>query len=192
MTLNEFLEHVSARKPLDTPEIGRFMNRMNNRARLITCQINYTYHTQEEIRNLMSRLTGKEIDPSFRLFPPFHTDFGRNVVFGRNVFVNAGCHFQDHGGIRIGDGCLIGHNVVFATLNHDFDPERRSAMHPAPIVLEKNVWIGSQSTILPGVTVGEGAVIAAGSVVTRNVEAFTVVAGIPAKLIRKIEKQKVS
>ena len=186
MTLEAFLEHVAARRPLDTPEIGAFMDAMSDRARRITCEMNGTYHSQAELRALMGRLFGRPVDPTFRLFPPFHTDFGQNIHIGRNVFINAGCHFQDHGGVTLGDGTLVGHNVVFATLNHDLDPVRRAAMTPAPIVVGRNVWIGSNATILQGMTIGDGAVVAAGAVVTRDVEPNTVVGGVPARLIRRI------
>ena len=143
--------------------------------------------TMEEVRALMSRLFGRPVDETFRVFPPFYTDFGKNLHVGKNVFINACCHFQDQGGVTLGDGCLIGHNVVFATLNHDLNPERRAAMTPAPIVLGKRVWVGSNSTILQGVTIGDGAVIAAGAVVTKDVPANTIVGGVPAKFIRSIE-----
>ena len=126
------------------------------------------------------------MDASVRLFPPFYTDFGKNISVGRNVFINACCHFQDHGGVTLGDGCMIGHNVVFATLNHELDPARRAEMTPAPIVLGCNGWVGSNATILQGVTIGDGAVVAAGAVVTRDVPAATVVGGVPARPIRRI------
>lgn len=187
MTLDEFLQHTAKGGSLDTPEIYCLMNEMSDEARRITCQMNNTYHTQEELRSLFSCLTGRKVDDTFRVFPPFYTDFGKNIHVGKNVFINAGCHFQDHGGVTLGDGCLVGHNVVFATLNHDFCPERRAAMYPAPIVVEKNVWLGSNVTILQGVTIGEGAIVAAGAVVTKDVPARTIVGGVPAKIIRNIE-----
>ncbi|HIX88248.1 MAG TPA: maltose O-acetyltransferase [Candidatus Akkermansia intestinavium] len=140
----------------------------------------------EEIRALLSRLFGRDVDDTLRVFPPFYTDFGKNIHLGRNVFINACCHFQDQGGITIGDDCLIGHAVVFATLNHGLAPEERFSMTPAPIVLGRNVWVGSNATILQGVTIGDNAVIAAGAVVTRDVPANTIVGGIPAKPIRRI------
>ena len=145
-----FLAHVAMRKPLDTPEIMELLNRMSDEARRITFELNGSYHTMEEIRALMSRLFGRPVDDTFRVFPPFYTDFGKNIHIGKDVFINACCHFQDQGGVTLGDGCLIGHNVVFATLNHDMNPEKRAAMTPAPIVLGKRVWVGSNSTILAG------------------------------------------
>lgn len=186
MTLEDFLIHVRERRPLNTPEIYQFMDAMSDEARRITCEMNNTYHSQEELRQLLSQLTGKPIDASFKMFPPFYTDFGKNITIGKQVFINAGCHFQDHGGVTLGDGCLIGHNVVFATLNHGLHPAKRASMTPAPITLGKNVWVGSNATILQGVTIGDGAVIAAGAVVTRNVPANTIVGGVPAKPIREI------
>ncbi len=189
MTLDLFLEHVKKRKPLDTTDIFRFMDKMSDEARRITFELNGSYHTQEEVRELFSRLFEKPVDPSFRVFPPFYTDFGKNIIVGKDVFINACCHFQDHGGVTLGDGCLIGHNVVFATLNHDFNPEYRASMTPAPIVLGKKVWVGSNSTILQGVTIGDNAIVAAGSVVTKDVPANVIVGGVPARFIRNIEER---
>ena len=101
-----------------------------------------------------------------------------------------GCKFQDQGGIYIGDGTLIGHNVVLATLNHAKSPSERSSMIPAPIHIGKDVWIGSNATVLPGVTIGDGAIIAAGAVVTKNVPERTIVGGVPATVIRTIEEEQ--
>ena len=188
MTLDNFLEHVKQLKPLDTAKIYNFMDKMSDEARRVTFELNGSFHTQEEVRKLFSRLFGKQVDSSFRVFPPFYTDFGKNITVGKDVFINACCHFQDHGGVTLGDGCLIGHNVVFATLNHDFIPERRASMMPAPIVLGRKVWVGSNSTILQGVTIGDNAIVAAGSVVTKDVPANVIVGGVPAKFIRDIEQ----
>lgn len=96
------------------------------------------------------------------MFPPFYTDCGKNIAVGKNVFINSGCRFQDQGGISIGDGTLIGHNVVLATLNHGIAPGERHDLFPASIHIGKNVWIGANATVLPGVTIGDNAVIAAG------------------------------
>lgn len=186
MALEEFLEHVKTRGPLNTPEIHRFMDMMSNEARRITFALNGAYHEPGEVRALLSRLFGREVEPTLRVFPPFYTDFGKNIRIGRNVFINACCHFQDHGGVVLGDGCLIGHNVVFATLNHGMAPEDRTTTYPAPIILGRNVWVGANATILQGVTIGDNAVVAAGAVVTKDVAANTVVGGVPAKFLRDI------
>lgn len=166
--------------------LQRFMNEAADEAQKITARINGTYHTPAELRALFSELTGGDVDEGFRLFPPFYTDFGKNIRLGKNVFINSGCCFQDQGGIEIGDGCLIGHQVVLATLNHDPAPERRASMIPAPVKIGKNVWIGAHVAVLPGVTIGDNAVVAAGAVVTMDVPANAVVGGVPAKLIKFI------
>ena len=158
----------------------------------ITMEMNNSYHTPEELREIMSRLIGKKVDDTFRLFPPFYTDFGKNITIGKDVFINSGCHFQDQGGIEIGDGALIGHNVVLATINHDTIPGNGRKNHNAPIQLGKQVWIGSNATILPGVTVGDWAVIAAGAVVTSDVPPYTIVGGVPAKIIKRVKEKAVS
>lgn len=188
MEIEEFKEYVKRGEALSSEEIHQFMNRMSDEARRITFRLNTAYHTPDEVRGLLSELFGYRVPESLRVFPPFYTDFGRNITVGRDVFINACCHFQDHGGVTIGDGCQIGHNVVFATLNHGLSPEDRQNTYPAPIVLGRNVWVGSNATILQGVTVGDNAVIAAGAVVTKDVEPATVVGGVPAKVIRRIER----
>lgn len=170
--------------------LHQVMHALAQDALRLTAVLNSGYHSQQEICRIMSELIGKPVDPSFSLFPPFYTDCGKNITIGKDVFINSGCRFQDQGGIVIGDGSLIGHNTVLATLNHDLSPKRRSSLHPAPIRIGRNVWIGSSSTILPGVTVGDGAVIGAGAVVTRDVPENTVVGGVPASVIRELTEEE--
>jgi acetyltransferase-like isoleucine patch superfamily enzyme len=172
----------------ENPERDAYADTLFQEAIRIGMELNNRYHTPEQIREIVGRLMGKKVDESFRLFPPFYTDFGKNIAVGRDVFINSGCHFQDQGGITIGDGSLIGHNVVLATINHDLSPLNNRENHYAPIVIEDHVWIGSNATILPGVTIGRWAVVGAGAVVTKDVEEFTVVGGVPAKEIRKVNK----
>ena len=167
MTIDSFKEYVKSRKPLNTEEIHCFMDDMSNEARRFTFRLNASYHTPAEVRNLLSELFGSPVPPTLRVFPPFYTDFGKNIVIGDDVFINACCHFQDHGGITIGDSCQIGHNVVFATLNHGLAPEDRG-------------------TTYPGVMIGDNAVSAAGAVVTKDVPPNVIVGGVPAKFIKSI------
>lgn len=187
MTIEDFKIYATTGNPIDTEEIHHFMNDMSDEARRITFRLNAAYHTPDEVRGLLSELFGYEVPQTLRVFPPFYTDFGKNITVGEGVFINACCHFQDHGGVTLGDGCQIGHNVVFATLNHALAPERRKTTYPAPIVLGRNVWIGSNATILQGVTIGDNAVVAAGAVVTKDVAANTVVGGVPVRFIKRIE-----
>lgn len=186
MTVNEFLDYVKTRKPLCGEEIYLLMNEMSEEARRVTFRLNSAWHSQEEVRVLLSELFGRPVPDTLRVFPPFYSDFGKNIHVGENVFINACCHFQDHGGVTLGDGCQIGHNVVFATLNHGQAPEDRGITCPAPIVLGRNVWVGSNATILQGVTIGDNAIVAAGAVVTHDVPANTIVGGVPARFIKKI------
>lgn len=189
MDLYEFLDKMNQGETvIGGSETHRFMVKISNEAMRLTSQLNNSYHTPDEVRSLMEQITSKPIDKSFALFPPFYTDCGKNMAIGKNVFINAGCKFQDQGGITIGDGALIGHNAVLATLNHDMNPEKRANLHPAPIIIGKNVWIGANVTVLPGVTIGDGAIVAAGAVVTKNVAANTIVGGVPAKLIKNIDQ----
>lgn len=188
MVLNELLEKFNQQVPIqEGDEAHQLLVEYSNQALRITAELNSAYHTPEQVRALFSELIGQPVDDSFTLFPPFNADFGKNIHIGKTVFINAGCKFQDQGGIIIGDGALIGHNVVMATVNHGLSREKRHWNYVAPIVIGKNVWIGSNVTILQGVTIGDDAVIAAGAVVTADVAAGTVVGGVPAKFIRNIE-----
>lgn len=165
------------------------MRTASQRALRLTMELNGAYHTPEEVRERFSQLIGQPVDETFCLFPPFYTDYGQNITVGRNVFINTGCRFQDQGGIVLGDSALIGHNVVLATLNHDEEPVKRHILHPAPIVLGKNVWIGANATVVPGVSIGDGAVVAAGAVVTKDVPPNVVVGGVPARILKQIETE---
>lgn len=169
----------------DSPH-HRAMHATSQEALRLTAELNGRYRSPEEVTAIMSALTGRPIPASFRMFPPFTADFGRNLRIGENVFLNSGCRIQDQGGVEIGDGALIGHNAVITTLNHDLDPARRADMHPAHVRIGRGAWLGANVTVLPGVTIGEHAVIGAGSVVTKDVPARTVAVGSPARVVRTI------
>ena len=172
-------------------DIFEAFHKFSQEALKITSELNNNYNSPEKIRELFSKLTESEIDETFGLFPPFYTDCGKNIKIGKNVFINACCRFQDQGGIEIGDGSLIGHNTTIATLNHDFNPAKRQNLTPRPVKIGKNVWIGSDCTILPGVEIGDGAIIGAGSVVTKSIPANTIAVGNPARVIKEIEVNNV-
>lgn len=191
MEISEYLTYLNHGGVVEGgSELHQMMHRFAQEALKITAELNMGYHTPEEIRTLLAKLTGKPVDETVVVFPPFYSDFGKNITFGKNVFVNSGCCFQDQAGITIGDGSLIGHQVVLATINHDFNPMRRATNHPAPIVIGKNVWIGAHATLTPGVTIGDGAVIAAGAVVTHDVPPNMIVGGVPAKPIRNLFRKR--
>ena len=184
MELNEFIEHLnSGKRVIGGSEELMKMHELSQEAMRVTCELNYKYHTPEEIRELFSVLIGKPVDEAFGLFPPFYTDCGKNITIGKGVFINSGCQFQDQGGITIDDYALIGPKTVIATLNHGFAPEERGALDPKPVKIGKRVWIGANATVLPGVTIGDTAIVGAGAVVTKDVAANTIVGGVPAKVI---------
>lgn len=162
------------------------MHELSQEALRITMELNNRYHTPDEIVSIFTELTGRAPGENFSMFPPFYTDCGKNIHVGSRTFFNSGCKFQDQGGIYIGDDVLIGHNVVIATLNHLPEPDKRNWLKPKAVRIGNKAWIGSNSTILPGVTIGEGAIVGAGSVVTRDVPANTVVAGNPARPLKTI------
>ncbi len=166
--------------------IYQYMRQASQRALKLTMELNCAYHEPEEVVRLFTQLIGKPVGEGFCLFPPFYTDYGQNTTIGKDVFINSNCHFQDQGGITVGDGVLIGHNVVLATLDHRPEPERRQELIPGAIAIGKNVWIGANATITSGVTIGDNAIVAAGAVVTRDVPANTVVGGVPARVIKRL------
>jgi len=187
MTVDQFRMAMAEAKYIPAGgELHLAFHAYSQEALKITAELNGSYHSPEEVRALMSELTASEIDESFVLFPPFHTDCGKNTKIGKRVFINAGCQFQDQGGITIGDDVLIGPQTIIATLNHDADPDKRGGMFAKPVVIGDKVWLGARVTICPGVTIGEGAIVAAGAVVTKDVPSRTVVAGVPAKVVKQI------
>ncbi|SRR6266498_1234164 len=140
----------------------------------------------DQIRERLSEIIGTQLDNSTTVFVPFHTNFGRFIQIGKNVFINHACTFLDMGGITIEDEVLLGPRVNLVTENHPLNPADRRALICKPIVIKRKAWIGAAATILPGVTIGENAVVAAGAVVSKDVPANTIVGGIPAKIIKTI------
>ena len=187
MRVEEFRRAMAGTKYIPAgSELHLAFHAFSQEALKITARLNGQYHTPDEVRQMMAELTASEIDESFAMFPPFHTDCGKNLKIGKRVFINAGCQFQDQGGIEIGDDVLIGPQTIIATLNHDPDPEKRGGMFAKSVKIGNMAWLGARVTICPGVTIGDGAIVAAGAVVTKDVPPRTVVAGVPAKIIKTI------
>lgn len=190
MNLRDFLMYMdSGKEVIAGSEAHLYMHKLSQEAIRLTMELNNSYHTPDEIISLMQQITGRTVDDSFSLFPPFYTDCGKNLKIGKNVFFNSGVKIQDQGGVTIGDGTLLGHNVVLATLDHNLAPNRRKNLIPAPIHIGNHVWIGANATICKGVTIGDGAVIAAGAVVVTDVPENTVYGGVPAKPIKKVQEE---
>ena len=182
-----FLERMdSGEECVAGSEVHKLMTAASERAMRITSRMNAEFTSLSDTRSQLEELWRCELPEGVGLFPPFTTDCGLNTHVGAGTFINAGCRFQDQGGIYIGDGALIGHNAVIATLNHNMDPAKRANLLPAPVHIGADAWLGSNVTVLPGVTIGEGAVVAAGAVVTKDVPARTVVGGVPAKVIKEL------
>ena len=140
----------------------------------------------KEIRDFLSQITATEIDESVAVFTPLYINYGKHTKIGKNVFINFDCTFLDLGGITIEDNVLIAPKVSLLTEGHPIEPENRHALIPKPIHIKKNAWIGAGASILQGVTIGENAVVASGAVVSNDVPDNTIVAGIPAKIIKTI------
>lgn len=141
----------------------------------------------DHIRQLLIEITEAPIDTSTTVLAPFHINLGIYTRIGKNVFINHDCTFLDIGGIILEDDVLIGPKVCLITESHPLNPAERKALLVKPIVIKRNAWIGAGAIILPGVTVGENSVVAAGATVTKDVPANSVVAGIPAKVIKNID-----
>jgi acetyltransferase-like isoleucine patch superfamily enzyme/quercetin dioxygenase-like cupin family protein len=140
----------------------------------------------DETRQKLSEIVGYPLDKSTTVFAPFHTNFGRFINIGKHVFINHTCSFLDMGGITLQDHVLIGPRVNLVTENHPLALAERRAMLCQPILIKRNAWIGAGATILPGVTIGENSVVAAGAVVAKDVPDNVVVGGVPAKILKGI------
>lgn len=139
-----------------------------------------------EVRNLLSQITGSEIDENTTVFTPLYINYGKHTKIGKNVFINFDCIFLDLGGITIEDGVLIAPKVSLLSEGHPILPEDRHSLTVGHIHIKKNAWIGANATILQGVTIGENAVVASGAIVSKDVPNNTIVGGIPAKIIKTI------
>ncbi len=169
------------------PDFPRLCEEVENTRRLVG-ELNAGYHSPDEVRALLGRIWGQPLDASVRMFPPFYTAFGKTTRVGKEVFINFGCTFLDQGGITLEDGVFIGPGAKILTEGHPEQPEIRHTLQVQPVVIRRKAWIGAGAMILPGVTVGENAIVAAGAVVTKDVPDNTVVAGVPAKILRKIKQ----
>ncbi|MCY7008864.1 DapH/DapD/GlmU-related protein [Fusobacterium simiae] len=153
----------------------------------LICEINNGYKTNEERLKFLEKITGKEIDKSVVISLPFQTDFGKHITFGKNIFINKEAMFTDLGGITIEDNVLLGPRVSLITVNHIIDPIKRRGLTTGEIFIKRNAWIGAGVTILAGVTIGENSIVAANSTVTKDVPDNVIVAGTPAKIIKKLK-----
>lgn len=169
--------------PMDDPEYSKIREAVNRTFSLLST-LNTATHV-DEVREILSKIIGNEIDPTTTIFPPFHTNIGRNIHLGKRVFINHACSFLDLGGIIIENDVMIGPRVNITSENHPVEVKSRKTLVPGKVLIKENAWIGAGATILPGVTVGENSVVAAGAVVNKDVPPNTVVGGVPAKILRR-------
>jgi len=183
MRIKEGIKIIHRRTPESAAMVAN-----TRRAMAITARLNrLTFNDAEEIRTVFSELIGQKVDENFLLIPPFYTTGGDEIRVGRNVFVNQNCTFYDLGGLDIADDVIIGPNVNIITSGHPLEPSQRRAVTIGnPIVIERNVWVAAGATVVGGVTIGENSVVAAGSVVTKDVPSNALVGGNPARVIRSI------
>ena len=181
MRAGELILETAPEYPLLYAEFEKTMN--------LVAQLNSGYHTPSEIRELLGRIWGQPLDETVRMFPPFHTAFGKFTKVGRGVFINFGCTFLDRGGITLEDDVFIGPKVQLITENHPEPPSVRRNVFTKPIVIKRGAWIGAGAIVLPGVTVGKHSIVGAGAVVTKDVPDNAIAVGNPARVTRGIKTE---
>ena len=176
--------HSSEAVPMNDPHYGEIF-KIASRTMQLSAELNNSADI-DRVRDIISEITNNKIDTSSTILAPFYINLGIFTRIGKNVFINHDCSFLDIGGITIEDEVLIGPKVSIITEDHPLNPAERKALTVKPVVIKRNAWIGAGAIILSGVTVGENAVVAAGTVINKDVPANTLVAGVPAKVIRTV------
>lgn len=187
--MNNVVERIRSgeRIPETDPHFLRLCEEIENTKRLVG-ELNTGYHSPNEVRALLECIWGQPVDASVRLFPPFYTAFGKTTSVGKEVFINFGCTFLDQGGITLEDGVFLGPGAKILTEKHPEQPAIRHTLLTQPVLIRCKAWIGAGAIILPGVTIGKNAIVAAGAIVTKDVPDNTVVAGVPATTLRYIKQ----
>lgn len=166
------------------PDIGLFLTTME-RAHGLCERFNTPCTPWTERKAILEDLFGQDLDEETVINPSFWCDVGTNIHIGRHVHINFDCVILDSAEVFIGDYTLIGPKVCIATPGHDFPPEmrRRTSTCARPVRIGSDVWIGASATVLPGIAIGDGAVVGAGAVVTRDVPPGAKVVGVPARIM---------
>lgn len=170
--------------PMDHPDYGQVRDAVNETMKILN-RLNNSTNT-DEIRKYLGEVIGTKIDESTTVFPPFYTNFGRHISLGKNVFINHACSFLDLGGITVEDEVMIGPRVNIISENHPVEISKRKTLVPGKVLIKRNAWVGAAATIMPGITIGENSVVAAGALVTKNVAPNSVVAGVPAQKVKEL------
>lgn len=183
------LKKIKQGQPIDmmSKEYGEAIEELM-RSNELSFRLNQLSPIEREKRHvLLSELLVEPLKEQTDIFTPLQIDFGKQLKIGKNVFINHSLAVMSIGGITIDDQVQIGPQVTIVTDNHDF--ENRMILHCLPVHIKQGAWIGARAMIMPGVTVGEKAVVAGGAVVTKDVPDYAVVAGCPAKVIRTLKKE---
>jgi putative colanic acid biosynthesis acetyltransferase WcaF len=140
------------------------------------------------IKSNYIRIQGGKVGKGITFYPGIKINPAKNITLGNHVDLAWGVLITTGGGVEIGDRTLVGYNTQIFTANHVIPPNREqifsSGHNQKKVIIGKDVWIGAGCIILPGITIGEGAVVAAGSIVTKDILPFSIVAGNPAKIIK--------
>ncbi|MBN9375470.1 MAG: sugar O-acetyltransferase [Cellulomonas sp.] len=171
---------------IHSPEFTAMSERVL-RVTALTSRLNVLPFDDEAGRaELLAQILGRPLPPSVTIYPPFFTDHGLHLELAERVFINQNCTFLDYAGIRLGPRVMVAPQVTFITVGHPVDTaDRRLWLTGGPIDVAENVWIGAGATILPGVTIGRDAVIAAGAIVADDVPPATLVTGVKATVRRR-------
>lgn len=186
MNKYERIATIQSIEILPNSSIYEEIHRVKANNEQLVMEMNGAYHSQKEIRDYLEEITGETVADSVTISQPFYTDFGKHISFGEDIFINQNVTFVDLGGIVIEDHVLIGPMCRLISVNHLIDPKKRRGLSVASIKIEENAWLGANVTVLPGVTVGKNAIVAADSTVTKDVPSNVIVAGTPAKIIKEI------
>lgn len=183
--MNDIFEKLRSGEAVDmaAPKYGNAIKEMQRSTRLCA-RISAQLQAGEDTVGLTRELLNGQLGENSYITPPFMIDFGNQVSLGKNVFINHSLTLMSAGSVTVDEGAMIGPNVKIYTDNHDF--QNRMVLRCKPVHILKNAWIGGGAIILPGITIGENAVVGSGAVVTHDVEADTVVAGNPARVIKKL------
>lgn len=183
----DIFERMKKGEPIsiDDPEYMELCNVMVRTQDYLN-ELNTTPCRFVETNEALSSILPEPLDPSSTIALPFHADYGKGIRIGKRCYINFDCIFLDRGGITIEDDVLIAPRVNLVTENHLMEPDSRKTVYSRPIHICKGAWIGCGATVLAGVTIGEYAVVAAGAVVSKDVPPYTVVGGVPAKIIKEI------
>lgn len=187
MSYGNLFRSLEGKEILPDSPLFKKIHRVKHTNEKYLFELNNGYHTSTEALCYLEKMTGSKIDQSVSISLPFYTDFGAHISFGKNIFINQNVTFVDLGGIVIEDDVLIGPMSRIITVNHLTDPKKRRGLSVKPVKLRKNVWIAANVTVLPGVTIGENSIVAADATVTKDVPANVIVAGSPARIIKRLE-----